>query len=49
MRMEKQIRVLLFERRTVPLANCCSAANTFPPHLGHPSPAAALIDVVSGL
>lgn len=33
----------------VPLANCCSAANTAPPHLGHPRPGAALIDVVSGL
>lgn len=39
----------MFKKLTAPLANCCSAANTFPPHLGHPSPSAALIDVVSGL
>lgn len=34
---------------TVPLANCCSAAKTIPPHLGHPCPGGALIEVVSGL
>lgn len=34
---------------TVPLANCCSAAKTAPPHLGQPWPGGALIEVVSGL
>lgn len=37
------------EKLTVPLASCCSAANTAPPHRGQPWPGAALMAVVSGL
>ncbi len=37
------------KKLTVPLASCCSAAKTLPPHLGQPSPDLALMEVVSAL